>query len=72
MVFPTSLEEIGSEAFYHNKALRRITFNSSVNIDQAAFACTPALKLILKPKEMKIDDDVFAQDTALDKFGFWD
>ena len=41
-------------------------------IDQASFACTPALKIILKPKEMKIDDDVFAQDTALDKYGFWD
>ena len=72
VTFPKSLEEIGCEAFYYNSALRRIIFNSVVKIDQAAFACTPILKIIQKPKEMTIDDNVFVQDTTLDKYGFWD
>lgn len=72
VTFPKSLEEIDCEAFYYNKALRRIKFNSVVKIDQAAFACTPILKIIQKPKEMTIDDNVFVQDTTLDKYGFWD
>lgn len=72
VTFPKSLEEIGCEALYYNSALRRIIFNSVVKIDQAAFACTPILKIIQKPKEMTIDDNVFVQDTTLDKYGFWD
>lgn len=72
VTFPKSLEEIGCEAFYYNGALRRIIFNSVVKIDQAAFACTPILKVIQKPTEMTIADNVFVQDTTLDKYGFWD
>ncbi len=72
VTFPKSLEDIDCEAFYHNDSLRRINFNSVVKIDQAAFAGTPILKVIRKPEEMMIADDVFIQDTALDKYGFWD
>lgn len=72
VTFPKSLEEIDCEAFYYNSDLRRIKFNSVVRIDQAAFACTPILKIIQKPKEMTIADNVFVQDTTLDKYGFWD
>lgn len=75
LVFPASLQEIGSEAFYHNCKLCYVEFNSNVTkIDQAAFACCPFLfkRFIRKPKNMMIKDDVFIQDSALDKYGFWD
>lgn len=72
VTFPKSLEEIGCEAFYNNGSLRRIKFNSVVRIDEAAFACTPVFKVVQKPKEMRIADNVFVQNKTLDKYGFWD
>lgn len=72
IVFPTTLEFIGCEAFYYCESLRSVTFKSVVNdIDEAAFACAPCWH-ISKPKEMKIDSSVFAQNKTLDKYGFWD
>lgn len=73
--FPATLKKIGSEAFYYNEKLHSINFKSNVaKIDQAAFACCPLLlkARIRKPKEMKIKDNVFIQDTTYDKFYFWD
>ena len=73
--FPTSLQEIGCEAFYHNSKLHYVEFKSNVaKIGQATFACCPLLfrKLIRKPEDMTISDNVFVQDTTLDKYGFWD
>lgn len=73
--FPTSLQVIKCEAFYHNGKLHSIEFKSSnTKIDQAAFACCPLLlkDFICKPDTMKINEDVFIQDTTLDKFAFWD
>lgn len=75
LVFPTTVKEIGSEAFYYNKKLYSVKFQSDVaKIGQAAFACCPLLlkARIRKPDEMKIKDDVFKQDTSYDKFCFWD
>lgn len=75
IVFPTTLQEIGCEAFYHNHKLYSIKFKSHVKIiEQAAFACCPFLfKIgITKPDDMIINENVFIQDTGLDKFGFWD
>lgn len=75
LVFPVSLQNIGCEAFYHNKWLRSIEFKSNATkIEQAAFACCPLLfkKFIHKPEGMEIKDDVFIEDSGLDKFGFWD
>ena len=72
IVFPGSLREIGCEAFYHNSKLRYVEFGSDVpKIGQAAFACCP-LRSIRRPDDMEIKDDVFVQDTVLDKFAFWD
>lgn len=72
LVFPGSLREIGCEAFYHNSKLRYVEFGSDVpKIAQAAFACCP-LRSIRRPDDMEIKDDVFVQDTTLDKFAFWD
>lgn len=75
LVFPRSLSEIGAEAFYHNHRLYYVEFKSDVaKIDQAAFACCPRLlrSFIRKPEEMMIKDDIFIQDSGLDKYGFWD
>lgn len=75
LVFPRSLREIGDEAFYHNGRLHYVEFRSNVaSIGQAAFACCPLLfrKFIRKPDEMMIKDDIFIQDSGLDKYGFWD
>lgn len=74
LIFPASLQDIESEAFYYNEKLQSVQFNSCVGIDQAAFACCPSLSVdsISKPDDMVIKDDVFIQDTRLDKFGFWD
>lgn len=75
LVFPASLREIESEAFYHNHRLRLIEFKSNVkDIDQAAFAGCPILfrKYITKPEDMDIADNVFVEDPGLDKYGFWD
>ena len=72
LVFPESLREIGCEAFYHNSKLSCVEFGSDVpKIGQAAFACCP-LRSIRRPDDMEIKDDVFVQDTTLDKFAFWD
>lgn len=69
-VFPKSLEKIGCEAFYHNESMRRIEFNSMVSIDEAAFAGHPIFQSVKKPKELVISENVFEQNTSLDKFGF--
>lgn len=71
-VFPKSLEKIGCEAFYHNEPMRRIEFNSMVSIDEAAFAGHSIFQSVKKPKELVISENVFEQNTSLDKFGFWD
>ena len=73
--FPASLQEIGSEAFYHNGKLHFVEFKSNVEkIGKAAFACCPLLfkKFIRKPDGMEIKDDVFIEESGLDKYGFWD
>lgn len=71
--FPSTLTEIGIEAFYQCKKLQSVRFASDVKtIGQAAFACTPPLLRIHKPKGMIISSDVFLQDKGLDKWGFWD
>lgn len=74
LLFPKSLREIESEAFYHNNKLHYVEFLSDVAIDQAAFAHCPLLlkKCIRKPATMKIKDNVFIEDPGLDKYGFWD
>ncbi len=69
--FPKSLEKIEVEAFYYNKKLKTVKFNSCVDIEMAAFACCPRVSMQTPPK-MKIKEDVFEQDTTLDKFAFWD
>jgi len=72
IVFPTALEHIGCEAFYHCGSLRSVTFKSVVkDIEEAAFACTNC-RCLKMPEGMKIDNNVFAQNTTLDKFRFWD
>ncbi|MBQ7946384.1 MAG: leucine-rich repeat domain-containing protein [Bacteroidales bacterium] len=75
LVFPASLQAIGCEAFYHNAKLRSLEFRSAnTKIDQAAFACCPLLfkRLIRRPDDLQINDDVFEVDSGLDKYGFWD
>lgn len=52
--------------------MRRIEFNSMVSIDEAAFAGHPIFQSVKKPKELVISENVFEQNTFLDKFGFWD
>ena len=75
LLFPSSLQEIRCEAFYHNSKLQFVEFNSNVaKIGQATFAYCPRLfkKFIRKPDDMEIKDDVFIEESGLDKYGFWD
>lgn len=70
-VFPTSLKKIEAEAFYHNKMLWYLKFQSNVEVEKCAFACCPIIRTN-KPNTMTLGDGVFAQDTTFDKFAFWD
>lgn len=70
-VFPASLKKIEAEAFYHNKMLWYLKFQSNVEVENCAFACCPIIK-INKPDTMTLGENVFVQDTTFDRFAFWD
>lgn len=70
-VFPASLKTIKMEAFYHNRSLLYIKFQSNVDVEDCVFACCPIIR-IKKSDDMVLGEKVFIQDTSLDKFGFWD
>lgn len=70
-VFPASMKKIEAEAFYHNRMLWYLKFQSDVEVENCAFACCPIIK-INKPDTMTLGENVFVQDTTFDKFAFWD
>lgn len=73
VLFPSTLTEIGIEAFCKCRGLRSVRFCSNVkNIGEAAFACTSFFLQVSKPEGMTISADVFKYDEDMDKWGFWD